>query len=130
MPILMTSEPSATSASLQKRDTRWLSLLGKRREGASLAEVQGRLSAAASGDGPGAARDSLVAWCCVFRMLGKGNSELRALSTAATVATRHDRADPCCWRCFYVCLPSARARYRTRAGRWEFALRSAPRPGA
>ena len=33
----------ATSASLQKRDSRWLFLLGKVQEGASLAEVQSRL---------------------------------------------------------------------------------------
>ena len=75
----------ATSASLQKRDTRWLFLLGKVQEGASLAEVQGRLSAAAAEmarEWPETHKSRGVR----FRMLGEGNSELRALSTAATVA--------------------------------------------
>jgi predicted permease len=74
-----------TSPSLQKRDARWLFLLGRLLPGASVAEVQGRIDGAAAAmarEWPETNRQRGAR----FQMLGEGNSELRALSTASAVA--------------------------------------------
>jgi hypothetical protein len=74
-----------TSPALQKRDTRWLFVLGQLQEGATVAQVQGQLAAAAAQ----MAREwpeTHKTRGARFRMLGEANSELRALSTAAAVA--------------------------------------------
>lgn len=74
-----------TAAALQKRDTRWLFLLGRLHEGATLAQVQGHLETAAAmmaRDWPGTHKDRGAR----FRMLNEGNGELRTLTTAAAVA--------------------------------------------
>jgi predicted permease len=75
----------ATSPALRNRDTRWLFLLGRPQDGATVAQVQGQLNTAAglmARDWPETHKTRGVR----FRMLSEGNSELRALSTAATVA--------------------------------------------
>ena len=74
-----------TSAALQKRDTRWLFLLGALQRDATVAEVQSRVATAAvtmSRDWPHTHRDRGAQ----FRMLFEGNSEWRGISTAATIA--------------------------------------------
>jgi putative ABC transport system permease protein len=79
------AELFSTSSALQKRDKRWLFLLGKLQDGATLAQVQGQLGTAAAvmaRDWPETHKTRGVR----FRMLGEKNSELRALSTAAAVA--------------------------------------------
>lgn len=75
----------STSPALQKRDARWLFVLGRLQPGATVPEVQGRLAAAAAGmahDWPESHRQRGAR----FRLLNEGNSELRGLSTAAAVA--------------------------------------------
>jgi predicted permease len=75
----------ATSPALQKRETRWLYLLGKPQDGVTLAQVEGQLNAAAAQmarDWPETHKTQGVR----FRMLNESNSELRAVSTAAGVA--------------------------------------------
>jgi predicted permease len=74
-----------TSPALQKRDARWLFLMGKLRESATPAQVQGLLDTAASmmaRDWPQTHKGRGAR----FWMLGEGNSELRGLSIAAGVA--------------------------------------------
>lgn len=73
------------SPALQKRDTRWLFLIGTLQEGATPAQVQGHVDAAATmmaRDWP----ETHKARGAQFRMLGDGNSERRGLSTASAVA--------------------------------------------
>ncbi|HSC27985.1 MAG TPA: ABC transporter permease [Vicinamibacterales bacterium] len=73
-----------TSAALQRRDYRWLFLLGRLQPAVSVPEVQGRLDAAVSAmarDWPDSHRQRGAR----FRLFKEGNSELRGLSAAATV---------------------------------------------
>jgi putative ABC transport system permease protein len=72
------------SPALQKRDTRWLFVLGRLGEGASAAKVQGQLDTAVAmmaRDWPETHKDRGAR----FRMLGEGNSELRGLATGAAI---------------------------------------------
>jgi predicted permease len=74
-----------TSASLQKRDVRWLFLIGKLEEGATPARANVQVKAAADAmarDWPDTHKDRSAR----FKMLGESNSEVRGLSTAAAVA--------------------------------------------
>jgi predicted permease len=74
-----------TAAALQHRDERWLFLLGRMAPGVGVAEIQGRVEAAAAGmtrDWPDTHRRRSAR----FRLRNEGNSELRGLSTAAAVA--------------------------------------------
>lgn len=75
----------STTPALQQRDYRWLFVFGRLRPNVTLAEVHGRVDAAANAmarDWP----DSHRGWSARFRLLGEGNSELRALSAAAAIA--------------------------------------------
>jgi MacB-like periplasmic core domain len=74
-----------TSATLQKRDGRWLFLLGRVKPGVSAAEVQGRVESAAAAmtrDWPETHRRRGAR----FRLFREGNSELRGLTTASALA--------------------------------------------
>ncbi len=74
-----------TSPALQKRDTRWLFVLGRLRPGVSVPEVKGRVDAAVAvmaHDWPDTHRQRGAR----FRLLSERNSELRGLSTAAAIA--------------------------------------------
>lgn len=74
-----------TSPALQKRDQRWLFLVGRIEPGVRVPEVQARVEAAAAAmarEWP----DSYRQRGARFRLLGEGNSELRGLSAAAAVA--------------------------------------------
>ena len=74
-----------TSPALQKRDARWLFVLGRLQSDASVAEVQGRVASAAAAmarDWPDSHRQRGAR----FKLLHEGNSERHALSTAAAVA--------------------------------------------
>lgn len=71
-------------ADLQARETRWLFFLGRLTAGASTAEVQGRLDAAAAAmarDWPDSHRDRGAR----FRMLSEGNGERRLVGAAAAI---------------------------------------------
>jgi predicted permease len=75
----------STSAALQKRDSRWLFLLGRVRPGVSVPEVKGHVDAAVAAmahDWPDSHRQRGAR----FRLFDEGNSELRMLRTAAGVA--------------------------------------------
>lgn len=72
------------SPALQKRDTRWLFLLGGLTSGATAAQIQGQIDTAASlmtRDWP----DTHQGRSARFRMLGEGNSELRGIATGAAI---------------------------------------------
>jgi predicted permease len=74
-----------TSPALRKPDQRWLFMLARLRPGSSVAEVQGRIDAAAAAmvkDWPETHRQRGAR----FRLFKEGNSELRGLTTAAAVA--------------------------------------------
>jgi putative ABC transport system permease protein len=74
-----------TSPALQKRDARWLFVVGRLRPGVTVPEVQGRIDAAAAAmaqDWPDTHRQRGAR----FRLFSEGNSELRAVGTAAAVA--------------------------------------------
>jgi predicted permease len=74
-----------TSAALQKRDQRWLFVLGRLEPGVSVPEVQGRVNtavAAMARDWPDSHRQRGGR----FRLFKEGNSERRGLSTAAAIA--------------------------------------------
>lgn len=73
-----------TSPALQKRDARWLFLFGRLQDGATAAQVQGQLAAAAAvmaHEWPDTHKDHGVR----FRMFSDGNSERRGLTIAATI---------------------------------------------
>lgn len=75
----------STSPALQKRDSRWLFLLGRVRPGVSVPEVKGHVDAAVAAmahDWPDSHRQRGAR----FRLFDEGNSELRMLRTAAGVA--------------------------------------------
>jgi predicted permease len=74
-----------TSAALQRRDSRWIFVMGRVVPGASLPEVQGRVDAAVAAmarEWPDTHRRRGAR----FRLFAEGNSELRGVSTAAAVA--------------------------------------------
>jgi predicted permease len=74
-----------TSPALQKRDARWLFLLGRLRRGASVPEVQARVEAAAAAmarEWPDTHRQRGAR----FRLFNEGNSELRGLTIISAVA--------------------------------------------
>jgi predicted permease len=73
-----------TSPALQKRDQRWLFLMGRLTPGATLPEIQGRIDtavAAMAHDWP----DTHQRRGARFRLFGERNSELRGLATAAAI---------------------------------------------
>jgi predicted permease len=74
-----------TSPALQKRDARWLFLMGRLKPGVSVPEVQGRVDGAAAAmarDWPDTHRRRSAR----FRLFREGNSELRGLTTASALA--------------------------------------------
>jgi putative ABC transport system permease protein len=74
-----------TSSALQKRDHRWLFVLGRLRPGAGVPEAQGRVDAAVAAmadEWPQSHRERSAR----FRLFNEGNSELRGLRTGAAVA--------------------------------------------
>jgi predicted permease len=74
-----------TAPGLQKRDARWLFLMGRLGPGVTVPEVQGRLDAAAAAmarDWPDTHRQRGAR----FRLFKDGNRELRMLGTVAAVA--------------------------------------------
>jgi len=74
----------ATSPALQKRDARWLFLLGRLLPDASAARIQGQVDAAAAEmarEWP----DTHKGRGAAFWMLDRGNRELRGLRTAAAI---------------------------------------------
>jgi predicted permease len=74
-----------TSPALQRRDNRWLFLMGKLQDGATPAQVQSQVDAAAAT----MAREwpeTHKARGARFRMLNEGNSERRGLSIGAAIA--------------------------------------------
>jgi predicted permease len=74
-----------TSPGIRRVDQRWLFLFGRIKPGVSLPEVQGHIdtaTAAMAREWPDTHRDRRG----VFRRFNEGNSELRGLRTAATVA--------------------------------------------
>ena len=74
-----------TSPTLQRRDNRWLFVLGRMRPGVTVPEIQGRVDVAAAGmarDWPDSHRQRGAR----FRLFSEGNSERRGLSTAAAIA--------------------------------------------
>jgi predicted permease len=74
-----------TSATLQRRDERWLFVMGRLRPGVSVAAAQGHLDAATAAmahDWPATHRDRGAR----FRLFSERNSEWRGLSTAAAIA--------------------------------------------
>src|SRR5262245_9707234 len=73
-----------TSPALQRRDHRWLFLMGRLMPGTSVSQIQGRVDAAAvamAHDWPETHRERGAR----FRLFGEGNSELQGLRTAAAV---------------------------------------------
>lgn len=78
--------PFGTSPARQKRDSRWLFLLGRLQlqEGATPAQVQGQVDtavAAMAREWPDTHKDRGAR----FKMLGEGNSELRVLAKGAAI---------------------------------------------
>jgi predicted permease len=74
-----------TSPALQKRDHRWLFLMGRLKPGLGVPEIQGRLDTAAAGmahDWPESHRKRGAR----FRLFKDGNSERRAIAAAGGVA--------------------------------------------
>jgi len=74
-----------TSAAREKRDMRWLFLLGRLLPGATVPAIQGQVANAVSSmahDWPETHRERGAR----FRMLKEGNSEIRGITTAAAVA--------------------------------------------
>ena len=74
-----------TSAALQNHDQRWLFVFGRLHPGAAVPEVQARIDSASAAmvqEWP----DTHKGRSARFRLFKEGNSELRALSTAATIA--------------------------------------------
>jgi len=74
-----------TSAAVQKRDHRWLFVLGRLKPNVSVSEVQARVDtalAAMANEWPDTHRQAGAR----FRLLREGNSERRGLTTAAAIA--------------------------------------------
>lgn len=74
-----------TSPTLQRRDERWLFVIGRLREGVTVAEAQGHVDAAVAAmahDWPESHRERGAR----FRLFSERNSELRGLTTAAAIA--------------------------------------------
>ncbi|HEX2453872.1 MAG TPA: ABC transporter permease [Vicinamibacterales bacterium] len=74
-----------TSPALQKRDHRWLFLMGRLTPRTTVPQIQGRVDAAAAAmahDWPETHKERGAR----FKLIGEGNGELRGLSTAAAVA--------------------------------------------
>jgi putative ABC transport system permease protein len=74
-----------TASAFQKRDVRWLALLGRMRPGVTVPEVQGHVDAAVAAmahDWPGSHRQRSAR----FRLLGEANSEIRGARIAAAIA--------------------------------------------
>jgi predicted permease len=72
------------SPSLQKRDARWLFVMGRLQPGATAAQVQGQVDTAVAmmaRDWP----DTHKGQGARFRMLGEANDEIRGLTTAAAI---------------------------------------------
>ena len=104
---------SAAPARLQARDARWLFVLGQLAPGVSIAEVQGRLDAAAAAmarDWPETHRERGAR----FRLFSEGNTELRAVGSIAGVGDGHHRPRAAA-RLLQRGQPAARPRRRARA---------------
>ena len=74
-----------SSPTLQRRDERWLFVIGRLRDGVTVAEAQGRVDAAVAAmahDWPESHRERGAR----FRLFSERNSELRGLTTAAAIA--------------------------------------------
>ncbi len=74
-----------SSPALQRRDERWLFVIGRLRDGVTVPEAQGRVDAAVAAmahDWPESHRERGVR----FRLFSERNSELRGLTTAAAIA--------------------------------------------
>jgi putative ABC transport system permease protein len=74
-----------TASAFQKRDVRWLLLLGRMRPGVTVPEVQGHVDAAVAAmahDWPESHRQRSAR----FRLLGEANSEIRGARIAAAIA--------------------------------------------